>query len=98
MQKEIAGHGPRVEDVIRRAEAMEGEPDVDSEPIKKQRQSLQGQWDQLQTATINRQKSLNQAKEAQQYYMDANEAEAWIDEQQLYLMGDEKPKVHFSMH
>lgn len=97
MQKEIAGHGPRIEDVIRRAEAMESEPDVDPKPIKKQRQSLQEQWDQLQTATINRQKALNQAKEAQQYYMDASEAEAWIDEQQLYLMGDEKPKVSLCM-
>ncbi|KAM3919502.1 spectrin beta chain, erythrocytic isoform 1-T2 [Leptodactylus fuscus] len=92
LQKEIAGHGPRVDDVIKRAEAMEGEPDIDPEPIKNQRQSLQGQWDQLQTATINRQKALNQANEAQQYYMDANEAEAWIDEQQLYMMGDEIPK------
>ncbi|XP_044127374.1 LOW QUALITY PROTEIN: spectrin beta chain, erythrocytic-like [Bufo gargarizans] len=92
LQKEIAGHGPRVDDVIRRAEVMEGEPDVDPELIKKQHQSLQEQWDRLQTAIINRQKALNQANKAQQYYMDANEAGAWIDEQHLYLMGDEKPK------
>ncbi|CAJ0955136.1 unnamed protein product [Ranitomeya imitator] len=92
LQKEIAGHCPRVDDVMRRAEAMEGEPDIDPEPIKKQHHSLQDQWDRLQTATINRQKALNQANEAQQYYMDAIEAEAWIDEQQLYLMGDDKPK------
>ncbi|XP_069806965.1 spectrin beta chain, erythrocytic isoform X3 [Dendropsophus ebraccatus] len=92
LQKEIAGHGPRVDDVIRRVEAMEGEPDVNPEPIRKQRQSLQEQWDRLQTATVARQKALSQANEAQQYYIDANEAEAWIDEQQLYLMGDEKPK------
>ncbi|KAG9481099.1 hypothetical protein GDO78_010379 [Eleutherodactylus coqui] len=91
-QKEIAGHGPRVDDVIRRAEAMEREPDVDPEPIKKQHTFLREQWDRLQTATLNRQKALNQANEAQLYYMDANEAEAWIDEQQLYVMGDEKPK------
>ncbi|XP_073410266.1 spectrin beta chain, erythrocytic [Dendrobates tinctorius] len=92
LQKEIAGHGPRVDDVMRRAEAMEGEPDIDPEPIKKQHQSLQDEWDRLQTATINRQKALNQANEAQLYYMDAIEAESWIDEQQLYLMGDDKPK------
>ncbi|XP_071971671.1 spectrin beta chain, erythrocytic-like [Engystomops pustulosus] len=92
LQKEIAGHGPRVDDVISRAEAMEGEPDIDTEPIEKERQSLQEQWDRLQTATINRHKALSQANEAQLYYMDANEAEAWIDEQQLYLMGDEIPK------
>ncbi|XP_063803271.1 spectrin beta chain, erythrocytic [Pseudophryne corroboree] len=92
LQKEIAGHGPRVDDVIKKAETIEDEPDVDSQPIRKQCQFLQEQWDQLNAATINRQKSLNQANEAQQYYMDASEAEAWIDEQQLYMIGDETPK------
>ncbi|XP_075048594.1 spectrin beta chain, erythrocytic-like [Mixophyes fleayi] len=92
LQKEIAGHGPRIDDVIKKAETIEGEPDIDPQPIRKQRQSLQELWDKLKTATTNRQKSLNQANEAQQYYVDASEAEAWIDEQQLYMIGDEKPK------
>ncbi|KAM5129946.1 spectrin beta chain, erythrocytic [Mantella aurantiaca] len=92
LQKEIAGHEPRVDDVIRRAEDMEGEPEINPQPIKKQRESLQDQWNYLKTATLNREKSLNQANEAQQYYVDASEAEAWIDEQQLYMIGDEKPK------
>lgn len=95
LQKEIAGHEPRVDDVIRRAEDMEGEPEINPQPIKKQRESLEEQWNYLKTATLNREKSLNQANEAQQYYVDASEAEAWIDEQQLYMIGDEKPKVRF---
>ncbi|XP_077320775.1 spectrin beta chain, erythrocytic [Lithobates pipiens] len=94
LQKEIAGHEPRVDDVIKRAETetMEGEPEIKPQPIKKLRESLQEQWNHLKTATLNREKSLNQANEAQQYYVDASEAEAWIDEQQLYMIGDETSK------
>ncbi|XP_018423798.1 PREDICTED: spectrin beta chain, erythrocytic-like [Nanorana parkeri] len=92
LQKEIAGHEPRVDDVIKRAEAMEGEPEMNPQPIKKQRESLQEKWNHLKTTTLNREKSLNQANDAQQYYVDASEAESWIDEQQLYMIGDEKQK------
>lgn len=95
LQKEIAGHEPRVDDVITRAEVMEGEPEINSEPIKKQRKSLQEQWNNLKTATLCREKLLNHGNEAQQYYVDASEAAAWIDEQQLYMIGDEKPKVFY---
>ncbi|CAI9556894.1 unnamed protein product [Staurois parvus] len=92
LQKEIAGHKPRVDYVINRAETMEGDPEINPQPIKKLRESLQDQWNYLQTATVNREKSLNQSNEAEQYYVDAKEAEAWIDEQQLYMIGDEKSK------
>ncbi|XP_053553688.1 spectrin beta chain, erythrocytic [Bombina bombina] len=92
LQKEITGHGPRIDDVIERADNMEGEPDVDSQPIERQRQSLQEIWHHLQRAIANRQHCLQQSQDAQQYFMDASEAEAWIDEQQLYMIGDEIPK------
>ncbi|XP_053331391.1 spectrin beta chain, erythrocytic [Spea bombifrons] len=92
LQKEIAGHGPRIDDVVKRAETMEAEPYVDPQPIEKQRKSLQALWDRIQTATATREKSLHLAHEAQQYYIDSTEAEAWIDEQQLYMIGDETPK------
>ncbi|KAM4663138.1 spectrin beta chain, erythrocytic-like [Discoglossus pictus] len=92
LQKEIAGHGPRVDDVIQRAECMEGEPDIDHQPIEKQKKQLQELWGRLQTAVTNRQNYLEQSQDSQQYYMDASEAEAWIDEQQLYMIGDDIPK------
>ncbi|KAM8920870.1 spectrin beta chain, erythrocytic [Pelodytes ibericus] len=92
LQKEIAGHSPRVDDVIKRAEDMEKEPYIDPESTAQQRKSLQELWHRIQTAAANRQRALNLAQEAQQYYMDASEAAAWIDEQQLYMIGDEEPK------
>ena len=36
---------------------------------------------------------LEEAHKAQQYYFDAAEAEAWISEQELYMMSEEKAKV-----
>jgi len=36
---------------------------------------------------------LKNAEKAEQYYFDANEAIAWMEEQELYLMSDEKAKV-----
>ncbi len=36
---------------------------------------------------------LEEAHKAQQYYFDAAEAEAWMSEQELYMMSEEKAKV-----
>ncbi|MEE6492821.1 hypothetical protein FKM82_016648 [Ascaphus truei] len=91
LQKELAGHGPRIED-IKRAKSMEVESDIDPQPIETEQKLLQELWDRLQGETATRQRLLHQAHEAQQYYVDAGQAEAWIDEQQLYMIGDEKPK------
>lgn len=47
----------------------------------------------LKDAINARQDALKVNEEAQQYLFDASEAEAWMGEQELYLMGDEKAKV-----
>ena len=40
-----------------------------------------------------RRKRLEEALRAQQFYRDAAEAEAWMGEQELHMMGQEKAKV-----
>lgn len=40
-----------------------------------------------------RHRRLEEAHKAQQYYFDAAEAEAWMSEQELYMMSEEKAKV-----
>lgn len=57
---------------------------------------LQEIWKRLQDETAKRRERLRGVNEAQQYYMDAAEAEAWIGEQELYMIADEKPKVALS--
>lgn len=96
LQKEIDGHQPRIDEVLERgrrmvAAAAEGSPEEEhmSEEMKK----LQDVWAKLQDEMAKRRARLYGSSEAQQYYNDADEAEAWIGEQELYMIADEKAKV-----
>lgn len=95
LQKEIDGHQPRIDEVLERGRRMvaaaEGSPEEEhmSEEMKK----LQDVWAKLQDEMAKRRARLYGSNEAQQYYNDADEAEAWIGEQELYMIADEKAKV-----
>eukprot|EP00062_Callorhinchus_milii_P004164 gi/632942244/ref/XP_007886307.1/ PREDICTED: spectrin beta chain, erythrocytic isoform X2 [Callorhinchus milii] len=91
LQKEIQGHQPRIDDVLERGENMiEQSPDLHA--IKEQLGELNGLWDKLKDETEQRQNRLAAANESAQYYLDAAEAEAWMSEQELYMIDDEKAK------
>ncbi|XP_062431896.1 spectrin beta chain, erythrocytic isoform X2 [Rhea pennata] len=92
LQKELVGHAPRVAEVLSRGDAMAAEADRQWPELNTQVQELRELWDILQTETSNRLQRLHEANKAQQYYLDASEAEAWISEQELYMVADEKPK------
>ncbi|CAM9502762.1 unnamed protein product [Bubo scandiacus] len=55
-------------------------------------QELRTLWDTLREEAAARHQRLREAGEAQQYYLDAGEAEAWVSEQELFMGADEKPK------
>ncbi|NWI24267.1 SPTB1 protein, partial [Sula dactylatra] len=65
LQKELAGHAPRLAEVLSRGEAAVASGDELSPELE---------------------------AEAQQYYLDAGEAEAWVSEQELFMGAEEKPK------
>ncbi|XP_028915128.1 spectrin beta chain, erythrocytic [Ornithorhynchus anatinus] len=92
LQNELTGHAPRIEDVLQRGQEMVASADIDCRDIEEWLGSLQGSWDTLQGATAQRLQRLQDASEAQQYYLDAGEAEAWISEQELYVISDETPQ------
>ncbi|XP_066467623.1 spectrin beta chain, erythrocytic isoform X1 [Tiliqua scincoides] len=94
LQKEIAGHAPRIEEVLCRGEIMLAGADGDGEfrDIEERLTQLRDSWSTLQDETSKRLQRLTEASEAQRYYLDAGEAEAWISEQELYMVTDEKPK------
>lgn len=50
-------------------------------------------WKRLSHELELRAKRLEEALRAQQFYRDAAEAEAWMGEQELHMMGQEKAKV-----
>uniref|UniRef100_A0A8C4TM46 Spectrin beta chain n=1 Tax=Erpetoichthys calabaricus TaxID=27687 RepID=A0A8C4TM46_ERPCA len=92
LQKEIQGHQPRIDEVLDRGQKMVAAGSPDSDTIQKQMAVLEVLWKKLQDETRKRQERLGRWNKGQQYYMDADEAEAWIGEQELYMIQDEKPK------
>lgn len=69
------------------------EAEIECGDIEERLGHLQSSWDTLREAAAGRLQRLRDASEAQQYYLDAGEAEAWISEQELYVISDETPKV-----
>lgn len=97
LQKEMEGHQPRVDEVQERgrrmAAAAEAEGRPEAQQIRESARELEGAWAHLQDEMDQRQQRLEGSHEAQQYLNDADEAEAWIGEQELYMIADEKAKV-----
>ncbi|KAM6408184.1 spectrin beta chain, erythrocytic isoform 2-T3 [Rhynochetos jubatus] len=91
LQKELAGHAPRLAEVLSRGEAVASGAEPSPE-LEERVQELQGLWETLQAETTTRHRRLQEAGEAQQYYLDAGEAEDWISEQELFMGAEEKPK------
>lgn len=93
MQKEIQGHQPRIDDIHRRGKTQS---QVDSERqsvLEERLVELRDLWDQLIAEIDKRHTRLIEANRAQQFYADAAEAEAWMGEQELHMMSEEKAKV-----
>ncbi|TSN67083.1 Spectrin beta chain, non-erythrocytic 1 [Bagarius yarrelli] len=94
LQRELEGHQPRVDEVLQRGQRMisaaEGSPVP--ERISIEMKTLEEVWAQLQNEMEKRKARLNTSNDAQQYYSDADEAEAWIGEQELYMIADDKAK------
>lgn len=78
------------------AEVASAEGRAETERITDQMTELQEAWARLQDEMGKRRQRLNQSDLAQQYYNDADEAEAWIGEQELYMITEEKAKVRRS--
>nr|XP_014718093.2 spectrin beta chain, erythrocytic isoform X3 [Equus asinus] len=92
LQNEILGHAPRVEDVLQRGQQLVEAAEIDCQDVAERLQQLRGSWETLQEAAAGRLRRLREASEAQQYYLDAGEAEAWISEQELYVLSEESPE------
>ncbi|XP_061545741.1 spectrin beta chain, non-erythrocytic 1-like isoform X2 [Phycodurus eques] len=92
LQKEIRGHQPRYDDIFERSRHILREERPTGEPIRRRLAELRALWERIREETEKRHARLSEAHEAQQYYFDAAEAEAWMSEQELYMMSEEKAK------
>ncbi|KAB5558894.1 hypothetical protein PHYPO_G00022490 [Pangasianodon hypophthalmus] len=92
LQKEIQGHQPRCDDIFERSQSIVTVDSPSVEAIRARLAELQDLWNLLIQETAKRHERLEEAHQAQQYYFDAAEAEAWMSEQELYMMSEEKAK------
>ncbi|XP_066553312.1 spectrin beta chain, non-erythrocytic 1 isoform X1 [Amia ocellicauda] len=92
LQKEIQGHQPRIDDIFERSQNILGEDSPNADAIRQRLSDLQQLWSLMIEETEKRHSRLEEAHKAQQYYFDAAEAEAWMSEQELYMMSEEKAK------
>uniref|UniRef100_A0A8C2I7X6 Spectrin beta chain n=1 Tax=Cyprinus carpio TaxID=7962 RepID=A0A8C2I7X6_CYPCA len=97
LQKEIQGHQPRIDDIQAHGRTMS--PGKESEMDRERRAALDERlaelrelWALLISETEKRNMRLEEANRAQQFYADAAEAEAWMGEQELHMMSEEKAK------
>ncbi|KYO40220.1 hypothetical protein Y1Q_0020194 [Alligator mississippiensis] len=92
LRRDLELHQARLEEVLERAGAAGAVPGPEAEAARQRRQRLAELWVQLQEAAARRQQLLDVTFQVQQFCFDAAEVEAWLGEQELLLMDDEKGK------
>uniref|UniRef100_A0A8C4N5U4 Spectrin beta chain n=1 Tax=Eptatretus burgeri TaxID=7764 RepID=A0A8C4N5U4_EPTBU len=93
LDKELQGHQQWVDDVCERGEHLVVHGTPDGEAVSSRLSDLRELWAKLKTEVASRAARLEQSLQAHQYYSDATEAESWLSEQELYMMGEDKAKV-----
>ncbi|XP_052768377.1 spectrin beta chain-like isoform X4 [Mya arenaria] len=92
LQTEIENHEPRIDSLVVTGEELIREGHPQSEEFTALMNDLLARWKELKDAVETRKDRLQLSDIAQQYYYDASEAEAWMSEQELYMMGEERAK------
>ncbi|XP_039222171.1 spectrin beta chain, non-erythrocytic 2 isoform X1 [Crotalus tigris] len=90
LQKEIQGHQPRINDILGRWQGLACSG-LEKE-LQGRVETLEEMWRELQDQVAQRRGRLEKAQMAQQFYFDAAEAEAWMGEQELHMISEEKAK------
>ncbi len=92
LRNEIDGHEPHLQGVCNVGREMIDEGHPQSEEFQRSIDELMVMWDELIRAQEARRDRLHLSEVAQQYFFDAGEAEAWMSEQELYMMGEDRAK------
>ncbi|XP_037123600.1 spectrin beta chain, non-erythrocytic 4-like isoform X3 [Syngnathus acus] len=92
LQRELQGHLSHVEDVLERAAIFASVRSPDAMAVRAGHEQLSQLWALLWAETERRQLVLDAMYQAQQYYFDTAEVEAWLSEQELHMMNEEKGK------
>merc|ERR1719175_540585 len=96
MQQEISNHEHRVNAVMESGQKLISEGHPESQKYERDMNNLTEKWARLQELLEQRQKNLLVNEKVQQFLFDANEAESWMSEQELYMMVEDRGKDEFS--
>ncbi|KAI1288342.1 Spectrin beta chain [Halotydeus destructor] len=92
LRTEIDNHEPRIVNVCDNGRKLISEGHEDSNEFEPMIEELLSDWENLKDGLDTRKSMLHEAEKAQQYYFDASEAEAWMSEQELYMMVEDRGK------
>lgn len=79
--------------MLERAGALASLRSPEAEAVRRGQEQLQSAWAGLREAAERRQQTLDAAFQVEQYYFDVAEVEAWLGEQELLMMSEDKGKV-----
>ncbi|VDK74725.1 unnamed protein product [Litomosoides sigmodontis] len=96
LKHEIDNHEPWVEKICENGREMIDEGHENSSEFQQKIDELMKVWQNLKDSLNARKEQLAESEKAHQFLYDCNEAEAWMSEQELYMMQDERGRDEFS--
>ncbi|EDW36624.1 GL15987 [Drosophila persimilis] len=93
---EIDNHEPRINAICNNGRKLIDEGHEDAKKFEALISDLTQKWQELKDAIENRKKHLLESEKVQQYFFDAQEAESWMSEQELYMMVEDRGKDEIS--
>ncbi|UYV71261.1 SPTBN1 [Cordylochernes scorpioides] len=96
LRTEIDNHEPRITNICENGRKLINEGHEDSDEFNRLIEELMNLWDDLIKAMDHRRYKLLESERVHQYYYDASEAEAWMSEQELYMMVEDRGKDEIS--
>ncbi|XP_065158343.1 spectrin beta chain isoform X2 [Atheta coriaria] len=92
LRTEIDNHEPRIHTVCNNGQKLVDEGHESADEFSHLNTELLRAWQELKDALEKRRENLLRNERAQQYLFDAGEAEAWMSEQELYMMVEDRGK------
>ncbi|XP_023929927.1 spectrin alpha chain-like isoform X4 [Lingula anatina] len=89
LEAELASHEPAIQAVQETAEKLMTETQIGSEEIANRLQQLNENWEELKQMASNRGQKLEESLAYQQFSANIEEEEAWINEKQHLLSGED---------
>ena len=96
LKSEIDNHEPRIQTVCQDGQRLIDSGHPDSDQFVSHIEDLVDKLQHLKQNLEARRQKLLTSEKAQQFFFDANEAEAWMSEQELYMMVEDRGKDEFS--